>query len=237
MSDDIKSTDKQDLSPIVRAIGSDLEQTQVRVIVSANADMLFHYWKVGHFILYLQKREGWGSKVIDNLSKAIRSQYPDKKGYSRRNLFYMCQFASAYSLEVLKEINKVDGLLTTPTVENVLSLTNELNQIVQQPVALIQASDNQSDIITQQPVAQLGQVSETLSAIYHCDISQIEENFKHSVIVRTNWASHVFCLIANCLWESATGTLHRRLLMVGVAMFYKCRLRPTFSLGRLKQRK
>ena len=219
MSDDIKSTDKQDLSPIVRAIGSDLEQTQVCVIASANADMLFHYWKVGHFILYLQKKEGWGSKVIDNLSKAIRSKYPEKKGYSRRNIFYMCQFASAYSLEVLKEINKVDGLLTTPTVENVLSLTNELNQIVQQPVA------------------QLGQVSETLSAIYHCDISQIEENFKHSVIVRTNWASHVFCLIANCLWESATGTLHRRLLMVGVAMFYKCRLRPTFSLGRLKQRK
>ena len=194
MSDDIKSTDKQDLSPIVRAIGSDLEQTQVRVIASANADMLFHYWKVGHFILYLQKKEGWGSKVIDNLSKAIRSKYPEKKGYSRRNIFYMCQFASAYSLEVLKEINKVDGLLTTPTVENVLSLTNELNQIVQQPVALIQASDNQSDIITQQPVAQLGQVSETLSAIYHCDISQIEEIFKHSAIVRTNWASHVILL-------------------------------------------
>ena len=205
MSDDIKSTDKQDLLPIVRAIGSDLEQTQVRVIASANADMLFHYWKVGHFILYLQKKEGWGSKVIDNLSKVIRSKYPEKKGYSRRNIFYMCQFASAYSLEVLKEINKVDGLLTTPTVENVLSLTNELNQIVQQPVALIQASDNQSDIITQQPVAQLGQVSETLSAIYHCDISQIEENFKHSVIVRTNWASHVILLnsklpLGECYW-------------------------------------
>ena len=205
MSDDIKSTDKQDLLPIVRAIGSDLEYTQVRMIASANADMLFHYWKVGHFILYLQKKEGWGSKVIDNLSKAIRSKYPEKKGYSRRNIFYMCQFASAYSLEVLKEINKVDGLLTTPTVENVLSLTNELNQIVQQPVALIQASDNQSDIITQQPVAQLGQVSETLSAIYHCDISQIEENFKHSVIVRTNWASHVILLnsklpLGECYW-------------------------------------
>ena len=47
MSNDIRNTDKQDFSPIVRAIGSDLEQTQVRVIASANADMLFHYWKVG----------------------------------------------------------------------------------------------------------------------------------------------------------------------------------------------
>ncbi|WP_270536604.1 PDDEXK nuclease domain-containing protein [Prevotella denticola] len=205
MSQEINKTDHQDLDPVVRAIGTDLEHTQVRLIASANADMLFHYWKVGHFILYLQKKEGWGSKVIDNLSKAIRSKYPDKKGYSRRNIFYMCQFACAYPLEVLKEMDRIDSLLTTPTVEKVLSLTNELNQIVQQPVALIQATENQSNTITQQPVAQLEEVTETLSAIYHCDISQIEEIFKHSAIVRTNWASHVILLnsklpLGECYW-------------------------------------
>ena len=205
MSQEINKAEKQDLSLVVRAIGSDLEHTQVRIVASANADMLFHYWKVGHFILYLQKKEGWGSKVIDNLSKAIRSKYPDKKGYSRRNIFYMCQFASAYPLEVLKEMDRIDSLLTTPTVEKVLSLTNELNQIVQQPVALIQATENQSNTITQQPVAQLEEVTETLSAIYHCDISQIEEIFKHSAIVRTNWASHVILLntklpLGECYW-------------------------------------
>ena len=205
MSQEINKTDHQDLDPVVRAIGTDLEHTQVRLIASANADMLFHYWKVGHFILYLQKKEGWGSKVIDNLSKAIRSKYPDKKGYSRRNIFYMCQFASAYPLEVLKEMDRIDSLLTTPTVEKVLSLTNELNQIVQQPVALIQATENQSNTITQQPVAQLEEVTETLSAIYHCDIRQIEETFKHSAIVRTNWASHVILLnsklpLGECYW-------------------------------------
>ena len=43
MSQEIIKTEKQDLSPIVRAIGSDLEHTQVRMIASANADMLFHF--------------------------------------------------------------------------------------------------------------------------------------------------------------------------------------------------
>ena len=205
MSNDIRNTDKQDFSPIVRAIGSDLEQTQVRVIASANADMLFHYWKVGHFILYLQKKEGWGSKVIDKLSKAIRSQYPDKKGYSARNLIYMCQFAKAYPMEILIEMGKVEELLNSPSVDNVLQLTNELNQFTQQPVAIIQNPDIQEDIITQQPVAQLCEVSETLSAIYHSDISKIEEIFKQSAIVRTNWASHVILLnsklpLGECYW-------------------------------------
>ena len=194
MSNDIRNTDKQDFSPIVRAIGSDLELTQVHVIASANADMLFHYWKVGNFILYLQKKEGWGSKVIDNLSKAIRSQYPNKKGYSRRNIFYMCQFASAYPLEILNKMVEVNRLLQNPTLEHILNQTKELNQLVQEPLALIQFAENQRDIIVQQPVAQLGDVAETLSTIYDSDIRKIEEIFKQSAIVRTNWASHVILL-------------------------------------------
>ena len=194
MSQEINKAEKQDLSLVVQAIGTDLEHTQVRVVASANADMLFHYWKVGHFILYLQKKEGWGSKVIDNLSKAIRSKYPDKKGYSTRNLIYMCQFSKAYPMEILLEMDKVEKQLNSPSVDNILQLTSKLNQFTQEPLAQIQATDIQGNIITQQPVAQLGEISEMLSAIYHSDISKIEDSFKQSAIVRTNWASHVILL-------------------------------------------
>ncbi len=194
MSQEINKAEKQDLSLVVRAIGTDLEHTQVRLIASANADMLFHYWKVGHFILYLQKKEGWGSKVIDNLSKAIRSKYPDKKGYSTRNLIYMCQFAKAYPMESLLEMGKVEKQLNSTSVDNVLRLTNELNQFTQEPLAQIQATGNQGDIITQKPLAKLGEISKALSVIYQHDINQIEEIFKQSAVVRTNWASHVILL-------------------------------------------
>lgn len=194
MSQEINKAEKQDLSLVVRTIGTDLEHTQVRLIASANADMLFHYWKVGHFILYLQKKGGWGSKVIDNLSKAIRPKYPDKKGYSTRNLIYMCQFAKAYPMEILLEMAKVEKQLNSPSVDNVLQLTNELNQFTQKPLAQIQDTDNQGNIITKEPLAQLGEISETLSVIYQHDINQIEEIFKQSAVVRTNWASHVILL-------------------------------------------
>ena len=196
MSQEINKIEPQDLSLVVQAIGSDLEQTQVRLITSANADMLFHYWKVGHFILYLQEENGWGAKVIDKLSQAIRQQYPDKKGYSARNLTYMCQFAKAYPLNVLMQLGETEKALANPSVEQVLKQTKALNEIVQQPVALIQFTDNQSNEITQQAVAQLWRVPETLSAIYHNDIDRIEEIFKRSAVIRTNWASHVILL--NC---------------------------------------
>ena len=108
-------------------------------------------------------------------------------------------------MEILIEMGKIEELLNSPSVDNVLQLTNELNQFTQQPVAIIQNSDIQEDIITQQPVAQLCEVSETLSAIYHSDISKIEEIFKQSAIVRTNWASHVILLnsklpLGECYW-------------------------------------
>jgi len=197
MNNYTQNTDHKDLSFVAQAIGSDLQHTQIKLITSANADMLFHYWKVGHYILYLQKKEGWGSKVIDKLSEAIRSQYPDKKGYSRRNIFYMCQFANSYPLAVLEQLNKTDEILTTPSVENVLTQTKALNQIVQQTVALIQESENQKDIIMQQAVAPFAEVAETLSAIYNRDISVIEETFKKSAITRSNWASHIILLNSN----------------------------------------
>lgn len=61
MSQEINKTEHQDLDPIVRAIGTDLEHTQVRLISSANVDMLFHYWKVGH-LFSISKRKKVGEE-------------------------------------------------------------------------------------------------------------------------------------------------------------------------------
>ena len=48
MSQEINKAEIQDLSLVVRAIGSDLEHTQVRMMASVNADLLFHYWWKSH---------------------------------------------------------------------------------------------------------------------------------------------------------------------------------------------
>ena len=115
----------------------------------------------------------------------------EKRLYSTRNLIYMCQFAKTYPMEILLEMGKVEKQLSSPSVVNVLQLTSELNQFAQEPLAQIQATGNQGNINTQESLAQLGEVSETLSTIYQHDINQIEEFFKQSAVVRTNWASHV----------------------------------------------
>jgi DUF1016 N-terminal domain len=46
-----------------------------------------------------QKREGWGTKVIDRLAEDLRHAFPEIKGFSARNLKYMRAFAEAWQDE------------------------------------------------------------------------------------------------------------------------------------------
>ena len=57
---------RTDFDAFVHAVGSEIEQAQVRLIAAANAQMLFHYWKMGNYILYHQNLQGWGSKSSSN---------------------------------------------------------------------------------------------------------------------------------------------------------------------------
>ena len=43
--------EKRSFEAFVNAIGTEIEQAQVRLISAANAQMLFHYWKMGNYIL------------------------------------------------------------------------------------------------------------------------------------------------------------------------------------------
>lgn len=54
-----------------------------------NAGMIELYWKIGRTILDRQQSEPWGSKVLGRLADDLRREFPDMKGFSRRNLYYM----------------------------------------------------------------------------------------------------------------------------------------------------
>ena len=73
-----------------------IEVSKLRTAINVNTDMLTLYWNIGKSILQKQEERGWGTKVIDQLSKDLSVKFPDDRGYSVRNLKYMRQFAEAY---------------------------------------------------------------------------------------------------------------------------------------------
>ncbi len=195
-SNDNNNIEKRSFEAFVSAIGSEIEQAQVRLISAANAQMLFHYWKMGNYILYHQNRQGWGGKVIKKLAQAIRFNYPEKKGYSERNLTYMCQFARSYPLNVLRCFIETDARLSFPSIRNVTDEVLKLNngQFTQELAAQIQSVDFQELEFTQEVPAQIQNVGKTVSAIYRTDIGDIEKLFLASPVARINWASQMVML-------------------------------------------
>ncbi len=195
-SNDNNNIEKRSFEAFVNAIGSEIEQAQVRLISAANAQMLFHYWKMGNYILYHQNLQGWGGKVIKKLAQAIRFNYPEKKGYSERNLTYMCQFARSYPLSVLRCFIETDARLSLPNIRNVTDEVLKLNngQFTQELTAQIQSVDFRELEFTQEVPAQIQNVAKTVSAIYRTDIGDIEKLFLASPVARINWASQMVML-------------------------------------------
>lgn len=73
-----------------------VEQARIRAALSVNRELILLYWQIGRDITDRQKKEGWGAKVIGRLAKDLKSEFPDMKGFSPRNLTYMQTFAQSY---------------------------------------------------------------------------------------------------------------------------------------------
>ena len=191
-----KNTELQEFDKYIHAISMEIEQAQVKLISAANVQMLLHYWKVGHFIVYNQRRLGWGSKFIERNSKALQMLHPEKKGYSPRNLMYMCQFAKLYPIGVVEQLIATDQELERPTLEKVISTTDYLNEYIftQEPPAQIQSTDLQENTITQEVSAQIEDVNKAVVIIAQYPIQQIENSFICSPLSKTNWASHMILM-------------------------------------------
>ena len=129
------------------------------------------------------------------MAKAIRFNYPEKKGYSERNLTY-CQFARTYPLIVLRSFIDTDVRLSVPNIQNVTNEVLKLNdkQFTQELTAQMQSTDCQSLEFTQEAPAQIQDVEKTVSAIYRMGIMEIEKIFLNSPVARINWASQMVIL-------------------------------------------
>jgi predicted nuclease of restriction endonuclease-like (RecB) superfamily len=78
------------------ALKARIAAARTRAALAVNTELVRLYWEIGHDILLRERREGWGAKVIDRLATDLRRDFPEMKGLSRSNLYYMRNFAAAW---------------------------------------------------------------------------------------------------------------------------------------------
>ncbi|WP_443797682.1 DUF1016 N-terminal domain-containing protein [Curtobacterium flaccumfaciens] len=97
-----------DSSPAVSGYAAALAELKQQVRAArfaaqrrVNTELIRLYWGIGATILQRQGDEGWGSNVIGRLATDLRAEFPEMKGFSRANLFYMRRFAGEWPAEAV----------------------------------------------------------------------------------------------------------------------------------------
>jgi len=76
---------------------------RIQALRTVNTQLIELYWSIGKTILERQEAEQWGTGVMGRLADDLRAEFPDMKGLSRRNLFYMRGFAAAWPEPIVQQ--------------------------------------------------------------------------------------------------------------------------------------
>lgn len=110
---------------LLKKVKDRIRRAQIKATMSANAEMLLMYWDVGRIVSTRQDTEGWGASIIPRLSRDIRNDLPELKGFSERNIGRMLAFYREYSVlsilpMPLAKLEKTDEgeILPTPLAKS-----------------------------------------------------------------------------------------------------------------------
>jgi predicted nuclease of restriction endonuclease-like (RecB) superfamily len=91
-----KNIINQEYNKFLADLKERVASSRYKAALSVNKELILLYHHIGTQILDAQGKQGWGAKVIDQLSKDLASEFPEMKGFSVRNLKYMRKFAEEY---------------------------------------------------------------------------------------------------------------------------------------------
>lgn len=75
-------------------IKSKIRSTQMKAVVAMNATLIEFYWDMGKMIS--EKQTAWGTSFLETLSKDLKTEFPDMKGFSVTNLKYCKLFFNQF---------------------------------------------------------------------------------------------------------------------------------------------
>lgn len=79
------------------------QRIRSRIALQVNYGTLEFNWLLGRDLVEKKAEQRWGTGVVEQLSLDMRAEYPDIKGFSSRNLWYMKQWYLFYCGNALRQ--------------------------------------------------------------------------------------------------------------------------------------
>jgi len=87
----------KDYQQFLEKLKQKISSSKINAVRAVNKEMILMYHYIGSEIIIRQNKNGWGAKIIEQLSRDMSEAFPNTKGFSRTNLKYMKTFAQNYS--------------------------------------------------------------------------------------------------------------------------------------------
>ena len=93
------------------------QRIRSRIAFQANYGTLEFNWLLGRDLVEKKAEQRWGAGVVEQLSLDMRAEYPDIKGFSSRNLWYMKQWYLFYCGDALrqKKLHQLGAEIASPS--------------------------------------------------------------------------------------------------------------------------
>lgn len=115
-----------------------IQSAQIKAALQVNRELLLFYWELGRDIAEKQQIAVWGDGLIPRFAKDLKEAFPNLKGFSQRNLFYIRKWYLFYR-DQFPIVQQVAGQL-----ENIRQVAAQTeSQIVPQVVAQLQIIENE----------------------------------------------------------------------------------------------
>ncbi len=118
---------------LLATIKQQVQSAQAKAALAVNSSLIQLYWNLGKMIADNQALFEGRNNYVEQLAKDLRAEFPDMKGFSRSNLFYIRKFYQFYAdVSVqqavgLKEINPLETSVQQ-------AVAPEIEASIQQPV-------------------------------------------------------------------------------------------------------
>ena len=114
MSNNKSIVDDNEYKKFLIELKEKVKNSQLKAAVKVNYELLDLYWNLGKEITEKQVKYSWGEAFIPNLSKDLKNEFPNMKGFSIQNLKnirYWYLFYSRYliGLQAVSQLKNIES--------------------------------------------------------------------------------------------------------------------------------
>ncbi|MDP2861449.1 MAG: PDDEXK nuclease domain-containing protein [Desulfobacterales bacterium] len=163
-----------------------VRNVQIKAALKVQTELLNFYWELGADIVVKQTKARWGDGLIKQLSRDLMAEFPEMKGFSKRNLELIRQWYQFYSSATLSNQITQQAVSQLPAEQKVKQPVGQIHDAEKSQQVVDQIEQPAFPQITQIPwghnIAIIAKCKNIDEALYYVQCT-ISHNWSRSVLV------------------------------------------------------